>query len=63
MLAFDHAGPCCLVLNGVPTVAVAAGAGKAQSILGAARAGLVDVLVTEATTARAVIDAAEASSR
>lgn len=40
-------------------VAVAAGAHKAPSILGACRAGLLDVLVTEATTAEAVLTLAE----
>jgi len=40
-------------------VAVAAGTDKAPSILGACRAGLVDVLVTGATTAEAVLALAE----
>jgi DNA-binding transcriptional regulator LsrR (DeoR family) len=36
-------------------IGVAAGAAKAQSIVGAARAGLVDVLVTDAATAEATV--------
>jgi hypothetical protein len=42
---------------------VAAGEVKAPAIVGAARAGLVDVLVTEATTAEAVLTALDARSR
>lgn len=41
-------------------VGVAAGAAKARSIVGAARAGLVDVLVTDAATASAALGAIQA---
>ncbi len=40
-------------------IAVAVGAVKAASIIGAARSGLIDVLVTETTTAKAVLDLLE----
>jgi DNA-binding transcriptional regulator LsrR (DeoR family) len=40
-------------------IGVAAGGAKVASILGAARAKLIDVLVTEATTARALLAAAQ----
>ncbi len=39
-------------------VAVAAGPGKGASIVGAARAGLIDVLVTDAATAEAALSSA-----
>ncbi|MGL3198584.1 MULTISPECIES: sugar-binding domain-containing protein [Curtobacterium] len=46
------------VLAAVPhAVGVAVGPGKATSILGAVRGGLVNELVTDAATARAVLDA------
>ena len=37
-------------------MAVAAGAAKARSIVGAARAGLIDVLVTDTATAAAALE-------
>ena len=40
-------------------VGVAAGAGKADAIVGAARAGLVDVLVTDAATAAGALERVE----
>jgi DNA-binding transcriptional regulator LsrR (DeoR family) len=43
-------------------VGVAAGPGKGPSIVGAARAGLIDVLVTDAATAGAALEHAEGSA-
>jgi DNA-binding transcriptional regulator LsrR (DeoR family) len=41
-------------------IGVASGAGKAASIVGAARAGLVDVVVTDTPTAAAALELASA---
>ena len=48
--------------NAGTVIAVAAGAAKGASIAGAARAGLIDVLVTDETTAGAALAAAEPGS-
>jgi DNA-binding transcriptional regulator LsrR (DeoR family) len=43
-------------------IAVAAGPAKAESIVGAARAGLIDVLVTDTVTAATALEASEATT-
>lgn len=51
------------VLAAIPhVVAVAVGAQKAPSIIAAVRGGLIDELITDATTARAVLTAAQGST-
>jgi DNA-binding transcriptional regulator LsrR (DeoR family) len=42
-------------------IGVAAGVAKARSIVGAARAGLIDVLVTDSVTAAAALELSEAT--
>jgi DNA-binding transcriptional regulator LsrR (DeoR family) len=42
-------------------IGVAAGPAKAEAVIGAARAGLINALVTDVTTAEAVLDAVDAA--